>query len=45
MDKKIAKIQKEEKEVGKGLASLKKMDKKQDKKMDKCAKMAKKKMK
>jgi hypothetical protein len=38
MDKKIAKIQREEKEVGKELASLKKMDKKQDKIVEKAKK-------
>lgn len=36
MDKKIAKIQKENKKEGKDLAQLKKMDKKQDKKIEKC---------
>ena len=46
MDKKIAKIQKENKKEGKDLASLKKMDKKQDKKIEKCdMKMMKKKKK
>ena len=36
MDKKIKKIQKENKKEGKDLSSLLKTDKKMDKKMDKC---------
>lgn len=35
MDKKISKIQKDERKVSKELSSLKKMDKKQDKKLEK----------
>lgn len=45
MDKKIAKIQSENKKEGKELAELKKMDIKQDKKIESCDKMKKNKMK